>query len=65
MLVAPPENKFVAWSEVVDGMLKTGTATAKEIEKNIERWVYLGMVIPQVHHFLSRLRDLQKRAKNH
>ena len=33
-------------------------------EKNIGRLVHLSIVLPFVHHFLSRLRELQRRTKN-
>jgi hypothetical protein len=44
-------------------MLHVGHTTATELEKNIGRLVHLGRIIPAVNHFLSRLRDLQRRAK--
>jgi hypothetical protein len=31
---------------------------AKEIEQNISRLVHLGLALPFIHHFMSRLRDL-------
>jgi hypothetical protein len=37
--------------------------TAKDIKANIGRLVHLGMAIPFVHHFMSRLRDLHTTAK--
>jgi hypothetical protein len=40
------------------------TTTAKEAESIIGQLGHLGMAIPYVHHFLSRLRDLQRRAMN-
>ncbi len=44
-------------------MLSEGTTTAKELETNIGRLVHLGMAIPFVHHFMSRLCNLHKTAK--
>jgi hypothetical protein len=38
--------------------------TAKKVESIIGRLGHLGMAIPFVHHFLSRLRKLQARAKS-
>ena len=64
MLVSLPENKFTAWSEAISSILEKGVATAKELEKNIGRLVHLGLVLPHVHHFMSRLRELQRRATN-
>ena len=36
--------------------------TEKELEKNTGRLVHLGLVIPFVHHFMSRLREMHRRA---
>ena len=64
MQVSLPDNKFKAWSKAISEMLSKGFATAKELEKNIGRLVHLSLVLPFVHHFLSRLRELQRRATN-
>ena len=64
MLISLPENKFTAWSEAIQSILDNGQVTAKELEKNIGRLVHLGLVLPHVHHFMSRLRELQRRAMN-
>ena len=59
MMIFLPENKFIAWSEEIEKILKARKTMVKELEKNIGRWVHLGIILPQVHHFLSRLRDLK------
>ena len=64
MLVSLPENKFTAWSKAISSILGNGVVTAKELEKNIGRLIHLGLVLPYVHHFMSRLRELQRRATN-
>ena len=38
------------------------TSTAKNIENNIGCLVYLGMAIPFIHHFMSRLCDIHLTA---
>ena len=58
MLVSLPENKFTAWSEFISTILENRVATAKELENNIGRLVHLSLVLPHVHHFMSRLREL-------
>jgi hypothetical protein len=63
LLVKLPTNKFIAWTNIIEEVMLNGTTTAKEMESVIRRLVYLGMAIPFVYHFLSRLRDLQVRAK--
>jgi hypothetical protein len=64
LLLSLPNNKFVAWTEIISSVLTRGTTTAKEMESIIGRLGHIGMAVPFVHHFLSRLRDLQKRAKS-
>ena len=64
LLVSLPENKFIAWSEAITKIMDRGKSNAKELEQNIGRLVHLGMVLPFIHHFLSRLRELQRRAMN-
>ena len=63
LLIRLPENKFVAWSEAIRKMIKDEVSTAKDIEANIGRLVHMGLAIPFVHHFMSRLRDLHITAK--
>ena len=63
LLVKLPKNKFIAWSNIIREMIQRGTTTAKELESIIGRLVHLGMAIPLVYHFLSRIRDLLVGAK--
>ena len=39
-----------------------GTTTAKTLKSTIGRLGHLALVVPGVHHFLSRLRELQRMA---
>jgi hypothetical protein len=55
LLIILPDNKFKAWTTAIKKMINDGTATAKFLETNIGWLVYLGMAIPFIHHFLSRL----------
>jgi len=64
LIAALPVNKFVAWSKAISCILQRGASTAKELETNIGRLGHLGRIIPAVNHFLSRLRELQRRAHN-
>ena len=64
LIISLPENKFIAWRESIENMILIGKTTAKELERTIGRLVHVGMVLPKIHHFLSRLRDLQWRAIN-
>jgi hypothetical protein len=64
MTIALPDNKFHAYSIAISEILKWGCTSKGELETHIGRWVHLGQIIPTVHHFLSRLRFLKKRAEN-
>jgi hypothetical protein len=63
LLISLPENKFLAWKTEVERLIETGSSTAKELESLIGRLTHLSTIVPSVHHFLSRLRDLHNRAK--
>jgi hypothetical protein len=62
LLIQLPDNKFKAWATAITKMIADGSSTAKEIEQNIGRLVHLGVAIPAIHHFMSRIRDLHTRA---
>jgi len=64
MTFALPDNKFHAYSIAISEMLKQGCTSKGELKTNIGRWVYLGQIIPTVHHFLSRLRFFKQRTEN-
>ena len=64
MLVLLPDHKFIAWTQAIKTILSTGSSTYKELECNIGRLTHLGQVISPIYHFLSRLRELQQRAKS-
>jgi len=62
--ISLPDNKYIAWSSHIHDLLQRGTSTAKELETIIGRLGHLALVVPGVYHFLSRLRELQRTAKN-
>ena len=55
LLIILPDNKFTAWTKAIQDMINKGSTTAKILETNIGRLVHLGMAIPSIHHFMSRL----------
>jgi hypothetical protein len=67
LLVKLPKNKFVAWTNIIKEGMRNGAMTAKDLESIIGQLVHLGMAIPFVYHFLSRLRDykLELRRNEH
>ncbi len=60
----PPHHKCTAWTEGINKMIKNKSLTAKILETTIGRLIHISMIIPAVHHFLSRLRELHFQAKN-
>jgi len=64
LIISLPNNKHTAWSTSVQDLLVKGKARAKELESLIGRLGHLGMVIPFVYHFLSRLREWHHKSKN-
>ncbi len=62
LLISLPENKFIAWMTTINKLLVEGSSTAKELESTIGRLGHLALDVPGVHHFLSRLRELQQLA---
>ena len=48
----------------MESILRSGWTTVKQLEENIGRLVHLGRIISSVYHFLSRLRDSEKRDCN-
>ena len=64
LIISLPENKARAWNQEIDEMLEEGKTQAKRLERNIGRFVNIGMILPYVHHFLSRCRTLLRKAQN-
>ncbi len=64
MTVALPENKFVAWSASISSMLAAEQCTPRDLEQLIGCLGHLGSILPLIHHFLSRLRDLHFKSRN-
>ena len=63
LMISLPDDKAKAWTADIKAMLEAGKVAADALESSIGRFVNVGTIIPQVHHFLSRLRSLLKRAK--
>jgi hypothetical protein len=53
------DNKFKAWTISIKKMIDKQSTTAKDLKKNIGQPIHLRLAIPALHHFMSRLRDLQ------
>eukprot|EP00957_Ditylum_brightwellii_P210893 15365526-Ditylum_brightwellii.AAC.1 len=57
LLVSLPENKHTSWSNAIITMLQRGHSHAKELETNIGWYVHTSIVLPHIHHFLSKILD--------
>jgi hypothetical protein len=64
LVISLPDNKHTAWSNSIQELLVAGKAKAKELETLIGCLGHLGMVLPFVYHFLSRLREWHHKSKN-
>ena len=62
LIVYLPENKYVAWTGTIKGVLVSNKTSYKELETIIGRMVHVGIIISQIYHFMRRLRDLLWRS---
>jgi hypothetical protein len=63
LLIKLPDNKFVAWTAAIEKFLGDRASTAKTFKMNIGCLAHLGTAIPFIHHFMSQLCDLHKKAE--
>ena len=64
LTISLPENKYVSWKVAILEILEAGNTSLKKIEQMIGRLVNLGIVLPSIHHFMSRLRELLRKSAN-
>jgi hypothetical protein len=62
LIISLPFNKYTSWSGELLTMIGEGVVSTTHLETTIGRLGHLALVIPFVHHFLSRLRELHTRA---
>ena len=67
LIISLPDNKYTAWSDDLRTAIHTQRITTSSLESTIGRLTHLSLVVPHVHHFLSRIRELhtQARRSNH
>ncbi len=63
LTISLPIDKYHAWSAAISKMIDEKTTTTKDLDTTIGRLTHLSMIIPFVHHFLSRLRELFQKSK--
>ena len=54
LTIALPKNKYVVWKVAIHEILEAGNTSFKKIEQMIGILVHLGIVLPSIHHFMSR-----------
>jgi hypothetical protein len=59
LIISLPHDKFQVWKSDINSILQHGKSDANELETLIGRLGHVGTIIPFVHHFMSRLRELQ------
>ena len=64
LLIALPDDKFVAWSKDVAAVIEAGDASMGYLDSLIGKLNHAGFVIPLSRHFLSRLRRQLDRGKS-
>jgi hypothetical protein len=62
--VALPDNKHVAWKKDIMKMMKRKETCASDLDTLIGRLGNMGTIMCQIYHFLSRLRELHRKAMN-
>lgn len=58
LIISLPEHKYIAWSNDISNLIAARTVNTKALESTIGRLTHLSLVVPHVHHFLSRIREL-------
>jgi hypothetical protein len=64
LTISLPENKLIAWTDGINKLITKKRVGKKELETMIGQLTHVSMIIPPVHHFLSRLCELLQRIKN-
>jgi hypothetical protein len=63
LIISLPENKYIAWSGDIQSAISSRRTTTTKLESTIGRLTHLSLVVPHVHHFLSRIRELHTTAR--
>ena len=58
LIISLPDNKYAAWTTQIEQILHEKSVMTTKLETTIGRLTHLSLVVPFVHHFLSRLRNL-------
>ena len=64
LIISLPDNKYIAWTNALQELIDLRKTRASELETNLGRMVHVAQILPEIYHFLNRIRSLLKRAKN-
>jgi hypothetical protein len=64
LTISLSHNKFIAWTDGINELINNKRVCAKELETTIGQLTHVSMIIPPIHHFLSRLRKLLNQIQN-
>ena len=64
LLIRLPTNKFTAWTENPQRMIKTKRTTYNELDTNIGRLTHLSVILQPILHFISRICFLKDCSKS-
>ena len=64
LTIALPENNYVAWKVAILEIMEAGKNSFKKLGQMIGKIVHLGIILPSINHFVSRLRQLLKKTAN-
>ncbi len=62
LIISLPANKASAWLTTIKNIITARQVKTKELESTIGRLTHLSLILPAVHHFISRIRELHTRA---
>jgi len=65
LLISLPEDKFVAWSSAIQGLLAADFVTTAALDTTVGRLNHTGSIIPLARHFLSCIRTALHRSRHH
>jgi hypothetical protein len=63
LTISLPINKYMVWLALISRMITNKEMTLGNLDTTIGRLTHISMIIPFVHHFLSRLQELLLRSK--
>ena len=64
LTVSLPDDKYLAWSTDIKGIIKRRTLTYNKLDSLVGRLTHVSVIVSNMKHFMSRIRFEKKRSKN-